>query len=252
MPFWPRSAEYVPGVPESTSSYCSSSPGDALAVHVAEADDLAANTPARVFAARVGNEVDPLEAQLLHLRGHLDVGLALQVHERGAFPRKLLLIVGSLAAQHLGQLRGLAGRIVHLRGVRVDGGRVHAGGKHRAVAVVDGAAPRRGVEADRACLLGHGRVLAGHDHLQIEQPAEEQKREQREEGHQHGGPVGVGGGGEGRRERRRPQERGGDPAERGDAPRERRAPSEARREAAPRPDGAGRGVFVRCATTRTL
>ena len=26
MPFWPRSAEYVPGVPESTSSYCSSSP----------------------------------------------------------------------------------------------------------------------------------------------------------------------------------------------------------------------------------
>lgn len=164
--------------------------GDALAVDVAVADDLAADGAVGVLAAGVGDEVDAVELEFFDLIGHFHVGLALDVDEGGGRGGQKLAVVGRISPEHRGQRRRLGRRIGHLHGVRVDGGGLHRGGQHDAVAVVDGAAARRRLEADRAGLLGHGRVLIRYDDLQKHQAQEEHGRYGGESQQQHLGAPG--------------------------------------------------------------
>ena len=100
--------------------------GDALAVDVAVADDLAADGAVGVLAAGVGDEVDAVELEFFDLIGHIDVGLALDVDEGGGRGGQKLAVVGRISPEHRGQRRRLGRRIGHLHGVRVDGGGLHA------------------------------------------------------------------------------------------------------------------------------
>ena len=164
--------------------------GDALAVDVAVADDLAADGAVGVLAAGVGDEVDAVQLEFFDLIGHFHVGLALDVDEGGGRSGQKLAVVGRISPEHRGQRRRLGRRIGHLHGVRVDGGGLHRGGQHDAVAVVDGAAARRRLETDRAGLLGHGRVLIRYDDLQKHQAQEEHGRYGGESQQQHLGAPG--------------------------------------------------------------
>lgn len=143
-----------------------------------------------VLAAGVGDEVDAVQLEFFDLIGHFHVGLALDVDEGGGRSGQKLAVVGRISPEHRGQRRRLGRCIGHLHGVRVDGGGLHRGGQHDAVAVVDGAAARRRLEADRAGLLGHGRVLIRYDDLQKHQAQEEHGRYGGESQQQHLGAPG--------------------------------------------------------------
>ena len=157
----------------------------AVAVNVDQAKNLARGAAIRVHAFHVVKEINAIEAEVFYLFAFVLVDLALHVCERGVFGRKGAFIDGRVAAEHAGELLGRAFHVGDFFWIAIDGRRLHIGGEHFAIAVVDRAAARRELDRHRARIGSLSAVIVGKNNLKLNKASYEQQKGDSEKDQEH-------------------------------------------------------------------
>ena len=159
--------------------------GLAVAVNVDQAKNLARGAAIRVHAFHVVKEINAVEAEVFYLFAFVLVDLALHVCERGVFGRKGAFIDGRVAAEHADELLGRAFHVGDFFRIAIDGRRLHVGGEHFAIAVVNRTATRRELDRHRARIGSLGAVIVGKNNLKLNETSYEQQKDDSEKDQEH-------------------------------------------------------------------
>ena len=159
--------------------------GLAVAVDIDQTKNLARDAAIRIHALHVVKEINAIEAETLYLFAFILVDLALHVCERGVFGRKGAFVDGRVAAKHAGKLLGRAFHVGDFFRIAIDGRRLHVGGEHFAIAVVDRAAARRELNRHRARIGSLGAVIVSKNNLKLDETSYEQQKDDSKKAQEH-------------------------------------------------------------------
>ena len=182
----PAAARAYPGLALQNAVVIQFKTGLAVAVDIDQTKNLARDAAIRVHALHVVKEINAIEAESLYLFAFILVDLTLHVCERGVFRvEKGAFVDGRVAAKHAGKLLGRAFHVGDFFRIAIDGRRLHVGGEHFAIAVVDRAAARRELNRHRARIGSLGAVIVSKNNLKLDEASYEQQKDDSKKNQEH-------------------------------------------------------------------